>query len=269
MSITRECDGWQLVERLAEEGSRRRALLLPGLMGCDIVFTRLLAEPTLAAAGVQAIAGNPPGFKGLPVARDFDFSVDGYAELVEGIAAAERIDVILGHSYFANVLIEVAARGIYGGKLVLISPSLSRAAETKDLRDLDRFSRNRVLRAPIWWLTYLMMRSIFKPYFSDPGLLAEVTAAGRLIPRGVACRTLLGFFDHLDRHGDLASRLALTRVPVRYLRGSEDDIGFTGAHRATLGRNPLIEVHEIPGARHFAMCDQPTAVAAHVIALAG
>jgi pimeloyl-ACP methyl ester carboxylesterase len=268
MGITRESGGWQLVEPPAE-GPIRRALLLPGLLGCDIVFTQLMAEPTLAAAGVQAIAGNPPGFKGLPVARDFDFSVEGYAALVEDIAAAEHIDVIVGHGYFANVLIEVAARGVHGGKLILISPSLGRGAATKDLRDLDRFSRHPVLCNPIWWLTYLMMRSTFKPYFGDPALLAEVTAAGRSIPRGVACRTLLGLFGHLDRHGDLASRLALTRVPVRYLRGSEDDVGFTAAHRAALGRNPLIEVHEIPGARHFAMCDQPASVAAHLIAMAG
>lgn len=244
-------------------------LLLPGLMGCDVVFAQLLAEPALAAAGIDAIAGNPPGFKGLPVARDFDFSIESYGALVEELAAAEGLDVLVGHSYFANVLIEVAARGTYTGKIILISPSLSRDAEAKDLRDLDRYSRNPALRGPVWWLTYLMMKSVFKPYFRDPTLLADVTAGGKLIPRAVARRTLLGFFDHLDRHGDLAPRLATTRIPVRYLRGSEDDIGFTDAHRATLGRNPLIEVHEIPGARHFAMCDQPAAVAGHVVAMAG
>ena len=122
-NVTRERDGWQLVERPVD-GAVRRVLLLPGLMGCDVVFTQLLAEPALAAAGVHAIAGNPPGFKGLPVARDFDFSIESYAALVEEIAAAEHFDVLVGHSYFANVLIEVAARGAYAGKLVLISPSL-------------------------------------------------------------------------------------------------------------------------------------------------
>lgn len=267
MSITHECGGWQLVGGPAE-GATRRVLLLPGLMGCDVVFAQLLAEPALAAAGVHAIAGNPPGFKGLPVARDFDFSIESYAALVEEIAAAERFDVLVGHSYFANVLIEVAARGAYTGKLVLISPSLSRDAEAKDLRDLDRFSRNRVLSAPVWCVTYLMLASVFKPYFSDKHLLADVTAGGKLIPRAVARRVLLGFFDHLDRHGDLAARLTSTRVPVRYLRGSDDDIGFTDTHRETLGRHAHIEVHEIPGARHFAMCDQPAAVAAHIVAMA-
>jgi pimeloyl-ACP methyl ester carboxylesterase len=266
-NITRERDGWLLVERPVE-GATRRVLLLPGLMGCDVVFTPLLAEPALAAAGIHAMAGNPPGFKGLPVVRDFEFTIESYAALVETLAAAEGIGVIVGHSYFANVLIEVAARGTYGGKLVLISPSLSRAAEAKDLRDLDRFSRSRVLRAPIWWLTYLMMKSVFRPYFSDPVLLDEITAGGKLIPPNVARRTLVGFFDHLDRHGDLAARLATTRVPVRYLRGDEDDIGFTDLHRATLALSPLIEVHEIRGARHFAMCDQPAALAEHLVAMA-
>lgn len=263
-NVSRECAGWLLVEGPA---AANKVLLLPGLMGSDAVFAPLLAEPALEAASIQALAGNPPGFKGLPAPRDFEFTVEGYAELVENLAAAEDIGVIVGHSYSANVLIEVAARGRYSGKLVLISPSLSRAAEAKDLRDLDRFSRNRALRAPVWWLTYLMMKSVFKPYFQDPALLAEVTAAARLIPANVARRTLLGFFDHLDRHGDLAARLATTRVPVRYLRGDGDDIGFTDDQRSTLGRNPLIAVHEIPGARHFAMCDQPAAVAAHLVAI--
>ena len=114
-----------------------------------------------------------------------------------------------------------------------------------------------------------MMKSVFKPYFSDPVLLSEITAAAKLIPATVARRTLIGFFDHLDKHGDLAARLATTRIPVRYLRGREDDIGFTAEHRATLATNPLVEIHEIPGARHFAMCDQPAAVGQHIMAMAG
>jgi pimeloyl-ACP methyl ester carboxylesterase len=266
-NLTREQAGWMLVENPVEDATRR-VLLLPGLMGCDLVFASLLAEPAVAAAGIHAVAGNPPGFKGLPAARDFDFTVESYAALVESLAAAEGFDVLVGHSYFANVLIEVAARGSFGGKLILISPSLDRASEAKDLRDLDRYSRNPILRAPIWWLTYLMMKSVFKPYFRDPTLLADVTAAAKLIPATVARRTLMGFFDHLDRHGDLAVRLAGTKVPVRYLRGAQDDIGFTAAHRATLAANPLIEIHEIPDARHFAMCDQPAAVAQHLMAMA-
>jgi pimeloyl-ACP methyl ester carboxylesterase len=267
-NITREQGGWMLLETPGG-GSARRVLLLPGLMGSDLVFGSLLADPALAAAGYRLVAGNPPGFKGLPVNRDFDFSIESYAALVEELAATEGFDVLVGHSYFANVLIEVAARGGYRGKLVLISPSLDRAAEAKDLRDLDRYSRNPVLRAPIWWLTYLMMKSVFKPYFSDPVLLSEITAAAKLIPATVARRTLIGFFDHLDKHGDLAARLATTRIPVRYLRGREDDIGFTAEHRATLATNPLVEIHEIPGARHFAMCDQPAAVGQHIMAMAG
>jgi pimeloyl-ACP methyl ester carboxylesterase len=264
MSLTRERSGWQLVER-APAAPRGRVLLLPGLMGSDVVFRRLLDAPALQAGRIHVIAGNPPGFKGLPVPRGFDYGVESYAELVEALAAAEDIELILGHSYFANVLIEVAARRSFRGKLVLISPSLSRASETRDLQTLDRLSRQPLLRAPVWWLTYAMMSSVFKPYFSDPALLAEVTAAGKLVPRVAARRVLVAYFDHLDRHGDLAQRLLATEVPVRYLRGSEDDIGLTAAHRAVLARNPLLSLHEVAGARHFAMCDQPEAVAQHVV----
>ena len=265
MSDTRERDGWLLVEGAAE-APKHKVLMLPGLQGSDRVFSRLLAEPALADAGVLGIAANPPGFKGQPVPAGFDFTVSSWAKLVEDLAAAEEVDLILGHSFGANVLIEVAARGQYGGRLVLISPSLDRAAESKDLQTLDSMSRKPVLAGLMWWVTYMMMKSAFLPYFDDAALLDAVTAEAKRIPRPVGRATLVGYFDHIDEHGDLAARLATTKVPVTYLRGDKDDIGFTAAHRATLEACDLVALHEVEGARHFAMVDQPAAVAARIVA---
>lgn len=267
-TVTRSRDGWLLVE-MVPAVERSRALLLPGAQGSDAVFGPLLAEPALAAAGVRAIAANPPGFKGLPVPPGFDYRLESFAELVERVAAAEQCQVLVGHSLGANILIEVAARGRFRGALVLVSPALDRDAETKDLRTLAALSRNPLLRGPAWWLAYRGMRSAFKPYFTDPALLDTVTADARRIPRSVGRAVLLGYFDHLDRTGDLAARLAATTVPVIYLRGAEDDIGFTAAHRERLAANPRITVREIPHARHFAMCDRPAAVAAAIVEAVG
>jgi pimeloyl-ACP methyl ester carboxylesterase len=264
MSVTRERDGWLLVEQGPRE-ARFRVLFLPGLQGSDLVFSKLMSLKSLDDAGVHLIAGNPPGFKGLPAPAGFDYSVEAYAGLVEALADAEKIDLIVGHSFAGNVLIEVAARGKYRGKLFMISPSLDRDAESKDLRGLDSMSRKPVMSGLYWWLTYKMMRSVFAPYFDDQELLAAVTADGKKIPRAVGRKILTGYFDHIDKHGNLARRLTETKVPVVYARGDKDDIGFTDAHRAELESNRLISLHTIPEARHFAMVDNPAGVAEVII----
>jgi pimeloyl-ACP methyl ester carboxylesterase len=264
MSVTRERDGWLLVEQ-GPQRARFRVLLLPGLQGSDLVFSKLLSEETLNEAGVHLIAGNPPGFKGLPAPAGFDYSVESYAGLVETLAGAEKIDLIVGHSFAGNVLIEVAARGKYKGKVMVISPSLDRDAESKDLKGLDSMSRKPVMSGLYWWLTYKMMRSVFAPYFDDQELLSAVVADGKKMPRGVGRKILVGFFDHIDKYGNLAKRLTETKIPVYYSRGDKDDIGFTDAHRAELETNKLISVHTIPEARHFAMVDNPSGVADLII----
>jgi len=268
MAAERRANGWLLVEQIPAAVAHK-VLLMPGLQGSDLVFARLMQAEALQQHGVHVVAGNPPGFKGLPVPPGFDYSVPAYAGLVEELAAAEGFALILGHSFAANVLIEVAARGRYRGKLVLVSPSLHRQAETKDLLMLDAMSRKPLLRGIVWWLTYRMMASVFKPYFDDPAALRAAVRDGRRIPRCVGRKILLGYFDHLDSHGDLAVRLLQTAIPVTYVRGTRDDIAFTAADRDTLARSPLIRVREVEGARHFAMIDKPDEVAALLLEALG
>ncbi|MDH4220283.1 MAG: alpha/beta hydrolase [Candidatus Aminicenantes bacterium] len=264
MSTTRSCNGWLLIEERSE-APKFRVLALPGLMGSDVVFSKLMAEPSLAEAAVHIIAGNPPGFKGLPVPHDFDFSIESYAAIVESLAEAENIDLILGHSFAGNVLIEVAGRGRYKRRLMIISPSLEREAETKDLKNLDSMSRKPLIRGLFLWLTYLMMKSAFTSYFDDEELLAAVVADAKKIPRSIARKVLMGYFDHIDKHGNLAERLATTQVPVYYLRGDQDDIKLTDENRARLEAYDRVKVFDIPGARHFAMTDNPAEVAKLII----
>jgi pimeloyl-ACP methyl ester carboxylesterase len=151
---------------------------------------------------------------------------------------------------------------------MLISPALDREAEAKDLKTLDSMSRKPLFSGLMWWLTYAMMESVFKPYFDDAALLKEVTAEAKRIPRPVGRSVLIGYFDHLDEHGDLAARLAATKRPVFYVRGEKDDIGFTPAHRETLAKCETLSLREIPGARHFAMVDKPAEVASLIVELA-
>ncbi len=256
MSTERESNGWLLVERIPTN-RKYKILLLPGLQGSDLVFQKIFDSELLLDHGIHIIAGNPPGFKGLPVPNEFNFSIESFASLVEHLAQTESIDLILGHSFSANVLIEVAARKIYKGQIILISPSLTRDAETKELLMLDSFSRKPLLRGIMWWVTYLMMDSIFKPYFDDKASLAAVVRDGKKIPRDIGRNTLLGYFNHIDTYINLTNRLLQTENRVYYVRGNKDDIKFSDENKSLLRTSPKITVTEIEDARHFAMLDKP------------
>ena len=244
-----------------------KVLFLPGLLCTDLIFSEMLADPALDEAAIMRAAGNPPGFKGQAVPSGFDYSIEAYAEMVEALAAEQGYDLLVGHSFFGNVLIEVAARQNYRGKLMLISPSLSRMAEGSDTRSLDSMSRKPVLSNMMWWLSYLMLKSLFKPYFTEEkqDLLAAVVADARKTPRAGARMLLLSLFNHLDKYEHLTRRLRTTKVPVLYVRGQEDNIGFSDEDRLVLEANPLIRIRDIPQSRHFAMMDKPHEVNALII----
>ena len=188
MNKTRTRDGWLLVEHPVTR-PKARVLLLPGLLCTDLIFADMLDDPAMEQAGVELVAGNPPGFKGQLAPAGFDFRVESYAQMVEELARAEGFDLLVGHSYFGNVLIEVAARGSYSGKLLLISPSLYRLAEPNDTRTLDSMSRKPILSGLTWFATYLLLKSIFKPYFTEErrDRLEAVVAEAKKTPRAT-CR---------------------------------------------------------------------------------
>ncbi len=264
MTTQRNQNGWLLVDNKPQQPTLR-TLLLPGLQGSDLVFQKLLSSELLQKNGIHTIAGNPPGFKGLPPPAGFSFTIDSFASLVEQMAEQEKIDLIVGHSFAANVLIEVAARKKFKGKLMLISPSLTRDAETKELLMLDSMSRKPMVSGIMWWVTYMMMDSIFKPYFDDKASLAAVVRDGKLIPRDIGRKTMLGYFDHIDKYGNLSNRLIETEIPVMYVRGSKDDIKFTDENKKILLSSSKIQVIEVEGARHFAMLDKPDEIAGLIV----
>jgi len=255
---------WELVQ-VAPTAPRFTVLFLPGLLGSDQVFSKLMQSHFFAGKDIRLIAGNPPGFKGLPTPDGFDFSIESFAVLYEDLAKAEKVDLMVGHSYSGNLLIEVAARKNFKGKLMLISPSLYRKAETNELLMLDSFSRKKLLSGIIWWLSYQMMASVFKPYFTDKAELALAVKNGTKIPRPVARKVLLQYFNHLDKHQNLAKRLTTTSIPVCYLRGSLDDIKFTEDDKKAILESKLVSYLEVEGARHFAMVDKPDEIARAIV----
>jgi pimeloyl-ACP methyl ester carboxylesterase len=249
--------GWTFRE--AGEGPRS-VLLLPGALCTGAFYDDVLADPSLAGAGLHLVAATPPGFGGNPVPHGFDMGIDSYAALVE--RQAERLDcaALVGHSHFANVLIEVAARGRFHGPLVLLSPCLSREDEEKDVRQLDRVARVPGLGALVFRIAPLTMSSAMKgrlPEARHDELVADMKRG----LRGPSRQLIVRYFDHLDRYGSLVRRLAESGVPAWVVRGDGDEVGLTAAEAAGLEAAPSITTVTIPGARHFSMTDDPAAVA--------
>ncbi|MDW5596967.1 alpha/beta hydrolase [Conexibacter stalactiti] len=262
----RDAAGWPVVENDPAQ-PRRRVLMLPGLFCSSAFFTDVLADEALATAGVAALAADPPGFAGRPAPDGFDYSIASYAALVEEFAAAEAIDLIVGHSFSANVAIEIAARGNFRGKLLLLSPSLSREDEEDDLRSLDEASHTPVVGTLVWLginptLKHGMRGRLPEARFDE--LMAEM----KRNPRAANRAQVVGFFEHMAAHGgELASRLATASTPVWLGRGDRDEVGITDAELAILDAAPQVTLKTIPGAAHFSITDAPHAVAQLVLDL--
>lgn len=262
----RETAGWRLIEN-APQQPRQRVLMLPGLFCSARFFTDVLADEALANAGVTALAADPPGFAGQPAPDGFDFSIASYAALVEEFAAEESIDLIVGHSFSANVGIEIAARARFRGKLLLLSPSLSREDEEDDLRSLDEASHTPVIGTLVWLginptLKHGMRGRLPEDRFDE--LMGEM----KRNPRSANRAMVVGFFEHLAANGgEVASRLATAVTPAWVGRGDRDEVGITDAELATIDAAPHVTLKTISGAAHFSITDTPHEVAQLVLDL--
>ncbi|MEV4410793.1 alpha/beta hydrolase [Catellatospora sp. NPDC049609] len=261
----REDADWAIIENQPTR-TAHRVLLLPGLFCTAEFYTDILADPALSQAGVLAMAADPPGFAGRPVPAGFDYAIETYAALVEDFAARQSADLVVGHSYFANVGIEMAARGAYRGPLLLLSPSLSRADEEHDLISLDEASRTPVLGTLVW----LGINPTLKKGMRDrlpSARFTELFGQMKLNPHAANRHLVTGFFDHLGRYGELATRLAGTDSTVWLARGDRDEIGFTEREQAILEAAPHVTLRTIPGAAHFSITDTPHEVVKLIIDL--
>lgn len=186
--------------------------------------------------------------------------------MVEEFAARAAVDLIVGHSYFANVGIEIAARGAYPGRLLLLSPSFSRDDEEHDLIALDEAGRVPVLGTLVWLginptLKKGMRDRLPSERFNE--LFGQMKRNSHTANRHLVA----GFFDNLRRHGDLATRLAATDNVVWVGRGDRDEVGFTAQEQAAIAASPHVVLKTIPGAAHFSITDTPHEVVELILAL--
>ena len=77
--------------------------------------------------------------------------MESYAKLGGELAADLKSDVVVGHSYGANIALEMAAAGTFKGPIVLLSPTFSAEDEMKPLETLTRIARVPLIGTALWW----------------------------------------------------------------------------------------------------------------------
>jgi pimeloyl-ACP methyl ester carboxylesterase len=243
--------------------AEQTALLLPGGMCTAVQYEELMAEPALA--GVRMIAVTVPGMGGTPAPADL--SIENLARLAAQCAADLGCDVVVGFSMGASIALEMAGSGAFRGPLVLLAPSFSRRDESVFFRLLDRLSR---VLGHLPFAALLKMMGPAMKHMPLPPDRREVLAAElrkndpRVVRRGVHC-----YFQYLDRHGSVASRLGQAGVPAWVVHGERGDGGITDDERRTLEACPQIRVITLPGASYFTPNEEPALVANLVVEALG
>jgi pimeloyl-ACP methyl ester carboxylesterase len=251
-------DGWDLHES-GPADAEHTALLLPGGMCTGVFYDDLMAEPKMAEAPVRLVAATLPGFGNTP--HPNDLSMENYAGITGRLASDLGSDIVVGHSFGANVAIEMAAAGEFAGPVVLLSPSFSREDEFKSLALVDRIGAVPGIGAVAWAamikiMPYAMKSSL--PAARRDALLSEL----KKNDPGLCRQLVRHYMRYLDRHGSLVPRLCASGVQSWVVRGDRDEVGLTDEERRGLESCPHVTMVTVPDATHMVMTDQPARVAA-------
>jgi pimeloyl-ACP methyl ester carboxylesterase len=204
-------------------------VLLPGMDGTGDLFSRLAAALP-SALEVRIVR--------YPVSQP-----QSYAQLCAWVEAAlptDRPYGLLGESFSGPVAITVASRSPPGLAKLILCCTFDRSP-----RPAPRFLRSAISWLPLSAMPLgLLGRALMGRQFSD-GVQAELaTAMRRLSPETL--RTRLRSVLDVDVSG-LVPRI---RVPILYLRATEDWVVPKAASQRLLTMNPAIEAVDLAGP-HF------------------
>jgi pimeloyl-ACP methyl ester carboxylesterase len=239
---------------------RYRVLCLPGGLCTAAFYDELLATPALAAGGVRAFATTLPGFGGVPFPAGFDATVEAHAAYAGALARDLDCDAVVGHSFGANVAIEMAAGGDFDGPLILLAPTFSAEDEMKGLETLNRIGYVPVLRSLVTALLFRSFPKMLEGHVPDARverLAAEMASSNRSDIRINLRRS----YEHLYKHGTLAGRLCRSGVQAEVVFGEGDEVGLTPAERSTLESCPTTRLHYVPDCGHMLPNQKPELVA--------
>lgn len=249
--------GWKFVENKPET-MNKKILLLPGFLGTDYGYHEMLHDPEMEKNGVKLIAANAPGFAGLPVPKNFDFSIQSYAVLVEQMAEKEKISILVGHSYMATVLGEVARRGHFKGAIVMISPALESDDEPLSTRALDLITRDPLMKDIAWIGMYAYLEQSFSDFFQpgDQRHIDGAAAEARKTPIPFAQIMLKQYFNYLRSDDYTVMGLSQTPAEIHYLYGGKDVVQLKAKNKVMLKASGKVKFHYYPNASHMLMIDE-------------
>ncbi|MFL5831549.1 MAG: alpha/beta fold hydrolase [Solirubrobacteraceae bacterium] len=237
-----------------------RVLCLPGGLCTAPFYDDVLAAPALAAGGVRAIATTMPGFGGVPFPRGFDASVEAHAAFAGNLARELGCDTVVGHSFGANIALEMAAGGHFDGNLILLAPTFSAEDEMKGLETFNRIGYVPGLRS---LLTALLFRSFPKMLQGDvpPDRVEQLAAEMASNDRAAIRLNLRRSYQYLYKHGTVAGRLCQSGVRAEVVFGENDEVGMTPAERSALESCPNTRLHVVPDCGHMLINQKPDWVA--------
>jgi pimeloyl-ACP methyl ester carboxylesterase len=242
------------------DGAARKVLCLPGGLCTAAFFDDLFAEPAITEGDVRLIATTVPGFGGVPLPSGFDATVESHAALAGSLAADLGCDAVLGHSFGANIALEMAAGGHFDGRLILLSPSFSREDEVKVLAVMNRIGYVPGVRTVVDAIVFRSFAKMLAGNVPDArvaALAAEMAGADRKDVRLTTRR----FFEYVDKHGTVVGRLCRSGVSAEVAFGDADDVGLTAAERSALESCATIRLHTVPDCGHMVINQRPEWVA--------
>jgi pimeloyl-ACP methyl ester carboxylesterase len=244
-----------------------RVLCLPGGLCTAAFYDDLLATPALATGGVRAIATTLPGFGGVPFPAGFDATPEAHAAYAGELARDLDCDAVVGHSFGANVALEMAAGGHFDGPLILLAPTFSAEDEMKGLETFNRIGYVPGLRSLV---TALMFRSLPKMLAGEvPDDRVERLAAEMASNSHSDIRTnLRRWYRYVYRHGTLAGRLCRSGIQAEVVFGEDDEVGLTPAERSALESCPTTHLHFVPDCGHMLPNQKPDWVAELIVGTA-
>ncbi|MSO78133.1 MAG: alpha/beta hydrolase [Acidimicrobiia bacterium] len=189
-------------------------------------------------------------------------SMEAYARATGKVAADLGADVVVGHSYGANIALEMAALGVFSGPIVLLSASFSREDEAKALGVLDKIGRLPLLGPLVWRLALKsILGQITKSMKSLPQARVKALAAEMAKNDPGVCRANVKlYFAYLDHHKNLAPRLCDSGVKAWVVFGTDDEVGLKDEERATLEACPGVTMATVEGT-HMFLVETPGATA--------
>jgi pimeloyl-ACP methyl ester carboxylesterase len=240
-------------------------LLIPGGMCTAAFYDDVVAQPALTGAGIRLVATTVPGFgPGRPAGEPaFDSVVRGAAALAAEVGA----DAVVGHSIGANIALEMAAGGHFGGPVALLEPAFSREDEYAVLGTMDRIGRVPGIGALAWWAAIRTI-GIASRGELPPG---RRQALGRDMARSDPsfCRAMVhSYLAHLDEHGSLVPRLCRSGATAVAVFCDRSDVGLTDEERAGLQACPTVTLIDVADSGHMVMTDQPARTAQIIVELA-